>query len=134
LTSNSVIIRKRSVRSIANRARRSGKPWTFLRSNAVSRLGSTEPLLEVSLPLFQFLTKISVRKWKSKLKDWGFEKYSKAEEVAFFASKLQNRKAEGKGTAFFVGGRQITKESMENFLRRRKVDTEKIGSPTTSKV
>jgi len=74
-----------------------------------------------------------MRKWKSKLKEWGFEKYSKAEEMAFIASKLQNRKEEGKDTAFFVGGRQITKEAMENFMRRKKVDAEKIGSPTTSK-
>lgn len=74
-----------------------------------------------------------MRKWKSKLKDWGFDKYSKAEEMAFIASKLQDRKTEGKDTAFLVGGRQITKEAMENFMRRKKVNAEKVGSPTASK-
>jgi hypothetical protein len=74
-----------------------------------------------------------MRKWKAKLKDWGFEKYSKAEEMAFIASKLQDRKAEGKDTTFFVRGREISKEAMENFIKRKKADAEKIGLPTTSK-
>ena len=127
-----MIVRKKSVRSIAYGASRSEKPWTFLSINAVSRQG-TEPLLQVPLFLLQFLTKISMRKLKSKLKDWGFEKYSKAEEMAFIESKLQSRKAEGKDTTFFVGGRQVTKEALENFMKRKKVDAERIGSPTTSK-
>ncbi|KAN0106844.1 hypothetical protein V8E51_009720 [Hyaloscypha variabilis] len=76
--------------------------------------------------------KASMRKWKSKLKDWGFEKYSKAEEMTFIASKMQSRTAEGKDTAFFVGGRQVTKETLENFMRRKKVDAERVRSPTTT--
>ena len=132
MTSSSVIARKRSVRSIAKKASRSGKPWTFLRSNVVSKQG-TEPLLQVSLLLLQFLTNISMRKWKSKLKDWGFDKYSKAEEMAFIASKLQNRKAEGKDTVFFLGDKQITKETTENFMKRKKVNAEKIVSLAAGK-
>lgn len=75
-----------------------------------------------------------MRKWKAKLKDWGFEKYSKAEDMAFITSKMQSRKAEGKDTEFKIGGRQITKEAMENFMNRKRADGENIGSPTASKI
>jgi hypothetical protein len=56
-----------------------------------------------------------------------------AEEMAFIASKLQNRKAEAKDTAFFVEDKQITEETIENFMKRKNVNAEKIGSPTTGK-
>jgi hypothetical protein len=80
------------------------------------------------------LTKISMRKWKAKLKDWEFEKYSKAEDMAFMASKMQSRQAEGKDTNFFVGGKQIPKEKMETFMKRKKGVAENILSPTTGKI
>lgn len=74
-----------------------------------------------------------MRKWKAKLKDWGFEKYSKSEDMTFITSKLQSRKAEGKDTAFYVSGRQITEEAMNNFINRKKGVAENIASPTASK-
>ncbi|PMD28754.1 hypothetical protein L207DRAFT_594121 [Hyaloscypha variabilis F] len=52
--------------------------------------------------------------------------------MAFIASKLQSRKAEDKDTAFFVGGRKIAKETLENSIKRKKVDAEKIRSTITN--
>ena len=74
-----------------------------------------------------------MRKWKSKLKGWGFDKNSNAEEMAFIASKLQNRRAEGKDTVFMRGDKQMTNEAAENFMERRKANAENVASPAAGK-
>jgi hypothetical protein len=80
--------------------------------------------------LFHLLTTISTRKWKAKLKDWGLDKYSKADEMAFIASKSQSRKSEGKDTTFFLGDKEITNETIERLMKRTHMNAEEILSPT----
>jgi hypothetical protein len=114
-----------------------GKPLRETMNFFMHRRGLKARYLTIAPNLSTYasiLTKISMRKWKAKLKDWGFEKYSKAEDMAFIASKMQSRQAEGKDTDFFVGGKQIPKEKMETFMKRKKGVTENILSPTAGKI
>jgi hypothetical protein len=65
----------------------------------------------------------SPRKWKQKLKEWGFEKYVGASNRQFVLEKLISRqKREGKDTLFFHGGTQIPANKIEAFRRRRNSD------------
>ncbi|KAE9382026.1 hypothetical protein N431DRAFT_322170, partial [Stipitochalara longipes BDJ] len=62
----------------------------------------------------------SVRKWKEKLKEWNFDKNISASDMSIIVSKAEKRaREEGKETAFFHGGAQITRERIEQFKRRK---------------
>ncbi|KAH8763489.1 hypothetical protein F5882DRAFT_467335 [Hyaloscypha sp. PMI_1271] len=62
----------------------------------------------------------SVRKWKMKLKEWGFEKYlSKSDMVIIAAKAEKRRREEGKETVFYQGKTRISDDKIGNFKRRR---------------
>jgi len=70
-----------------------------------------------------------MRKWKSKLKEWSYKKYSKAEELNFIVSKARKMKAEGKDTIFFFGEEVITNEKIKTFKKRRLGNKDQTASP-----
>jgi hypothetical protein len=72
-----------------------------------------------------------LRKWKDKLKEWGYEKHLHKREMKFVAAKGEKRfMEEGKDTLFFHGGILITKEKIENFKRRKVVRESDPASPS----
>jgi hypothetical protein len=65
------------------------------------------------------LTKsIRPRKWKSKLKEWKFDKYLSDADKRVIVAKTEKRAREGKDTIFFHGESEITAERIQNFKRR----------------
>jgi len=74
----------------------------------------------------------SLRKWKMKLKEWNFEKHLSKTDMAVIVAKSEKRlREEGKQTAFFHGGSQITLEKLENFKRRKTLTS--ASSPSACK-
>ncbi|CZR56271.1 uncharacterized protein PAC_06159 [Phialocephala subalpina] len=64
--------------------------------------------------------KASERKWKDKLKEWGFEKNIPAKEMSFMAAKSIKRKfEEAKDTIFYRGGTLVDESKVEEFKKRR---------------
>ena len=61
--------------------------------------------------------KSSVRRWKDKLKEWGCIKNMAADE--WIVAKGTKRAREGKDTAFFHIGIEVTTQRIENFKRRK---------------
>jgi hypothetical protein len=62
----------------------------------------------------------SLRKWKLKLKEWGFEKYLSRSDMAVIAAKANKRyREESRETVFYHGETRISKERLDNFKRRR---------------
>ena len=71
------------------------------------------------------------RKWKDKLKEWGYEKNLYMREMKFVAVKGDKRlMEEGKDTLFFHKGTLISKEKIENFKRRKVVKESDPDSPS----
>jgi len=78
--------------------------------------------------------KTSVRKWKEKLKEWKFEKNVSASDMTIVLAKAEKRaREEGKETAIFHGGNQITKERIEQFKRRKTFREEVMMSPSAGR-
>lgn len=72
----------------------------------------------------------SERKWKQKLKDWGFQKNHAAKDIAILISKRAKRlRDDGKETVFFQDGIQIRMGKLENFKRRKTQQTALPISP-----
>ena len=69
----------------------------------------------------------SVRKFKEKMKKWGFEKYLTADETRFMAIKAKAREEEGKSTAFFKNGMAIYQRRIEKSAKRKRDDFEKVN-------
>ena len=62
----------------------------------------------------------SERKWKEKLKEWGFEKYLSANSMKVIVAKSDKRKLdEGKETVFYHHGAKITSARIETFKKRK---------------
>jgi len=62
----------------------------------------------------------SLRKWKLKLKEWGFDKYLSRSDMAVMAAKSNKRYTEErKETVFYHGETRISKERLDNFKRRK---------------
>jgi len=62
----------------------------------------------------------SERKWKLKLKEWGFEKYLSSTAMKILIAKAERRAlVEKKDTVFFHGKKEITPERIELFKMRR---------------
>jgi hypothetical protein len=77
------------------------------------------------------MMKDSERKWKGKLKDWNFDKNISAHGMSIVLAKAQKRsKNEGKETAIFHGGAQITRERVEQFKRRKTTKDADAVSPS----
>jgi hypothetical protein len=77
------------------------------------------------------MMKDSERKWKGKLKEWNFDKNISAHGMSIVLAKAQKRsKDEGKETAIFHGGVQITRERVEQFKRRKTAKDADAVSPS----
>jgi len=62
----------------------------------------------------------SERKWKEKLKEWGFQKNLPAYDMAILVLKRDKRlREDAKDTTFFQNGMEIRAEKFENFKRRK---------------
>jgi len=73
----------------------------------------------------------SERKWKSKLKEWGFDKHIPAKDMQVLVAKAEKRaRDEGKETVFFQGEAEIAPKRFENFKRRKTTHTMEAVSPS----
>lgn len=66
---------------------------------------------------------LSLRAWKAKMKEWGFIKHFPAEDMAFVASKYDERKAHPitpKDTVFVRGGIIVQQNRIANFKKLNK--------------
>ena len=73
------------------------------------------------------------RTWKNKLKSWNFEKYLSTSDMKFVVAKAEKRSREGKDTFFFHGESQVTSERIQNFKKRKTIETSDMASPVPSK-
>jgi len=72
----------------------------------------------------------SVRTWKSKLKEWGYYKNKKNipyDAMNSIAGDYMKRKREGKESVFYYRHRQVDTETINTFLKRRKITQEPLG-------
>jgi hypothetical protein len=75
----------------------------------------------------------SERKWKEKLKEWGFQKNRPSREMAILISKRDKRlRDEGKDTIFFQNGAEIRGGRLENFKKRKTTKIVQPVSPSAS--
>ncbi|PQE10459.1 hypothetical protein CJF30_00010430 [Rutstroemia sp. NJR-2017a BBW] len=71
------------------------------------------------------------RKWKEKMKEWGFEKHISKRDMNIIVAKQQQRHMEGKDTIFMHCSNEVSAERIETF-KRRKVANESLPiSPST---
>ena len=82
-------------------------------------MDSKQGPLEISTPIRNANMKSSTRKWKNKLKEWGYEKNIKTYDMQCIVAKGTKREREGKDTIFFHGDTQITATRIENFKKRK---------------
>ena len=76
----------------------------------------------------------SERKWKTKLKEWNFEKHLPATDLKILvAKKLKRSRDEKKETVFFHHGREIRPEKLDNFKKRRISKLGEVQSPSAGK-
>ncbi|KUJ12354.1 uncharacterized protein LY89DRAFT_738142 [Mollisia scopiformis] len=76
----------------------------------------------------------SARKWKMKLKEWGFEKNIPAKEIGIMAKIAEKRKREeGKETSFERGGLLVPQNKLDAFKKRKRDDaiTTQMQEPET---
>ncbi len=72
----------------------------------------------------------SPRKWKAKLKEWGFEKHLSEGDMKIVVAKMDKRRREtGKDTMVFHNGVQVPAEKITNFKRRKVVRESDPASP-----
>ncbi|KAK0113496.1 hypothetical protein ONS96_014359 [Cadophora gregata f. sp. sojae] len=73
--------------------------------------------------------KRSLRKWKSKMKEWDFIKHIPPNEMAFVVLKSEQRKADStnpKDTIFVRGDITITQERIANFKKLKKAELSEL--------
>jgi len=73
------------------------------------------------------------RKWKSKLKDWGYLKKLNEDDMKIVVAKVDKRSREGKHTVVSHAGSKITIERMRNFKRRKTVKDSEAATPSAGK-
>ncbi|KAE9378380.1 hypothetical protein N431DRAFT_541859 [Stipitochalara longipes BDJ] len=76
--------------------------------------------------------KASPRKWKDKLKEWGFEKNLSESDMRIVVAKVDKRKMAGKETSVFLNGVQMPTTKIDNFKRRKTVRESDPASPSAS--
>lgn len=64
----------------------------------------------------------SKRTWKSKLKEWKFDKYFTDKEKNVLAAKVSKRKREGKETQILNLDRPLSPRQLDNFGKRKAHD------------
>ncbi|PVH83905.1 hypothetical protein DL98DRAFT_569297 [Cadophora sp. DSE1049] len=86
---------------------------------------------DVSLPATmeviesKYAFKRSIRKWKSKMREWGFLKHLTAKEMAFIVAKSDQRRADStnpRDTIFVRGDIKITHNRIANFKKLKKAE------------
>jgi hypothetical protein len=83
----------------------------------------------------------SERKWKEKLKEWGFQKNLPASDMAILVSKREKRlRDDGKDTTFYLKSGlegsdlvEVRVEKLENFKKRKIAHIIQPSSPSASK-
>jgi hypothetical protein len=70
----------------------------------------------------------SERKWKEKVKEWGFEKNVPSCDMSYMVAKSAKRKAKGKDTTFYRNGMQVDENKIEQFKKRRMTASNDISS------
>ncbi len=76
----------------------------------------------------------SLRKWKDKLKEWGYEKHLSQSDMKILVAKGEKRlREEGKGTDFFHHGIEVPKKKIETFKKRKVVRESDPASPSACK-
>jgi hypothetical protein len=74
---------------------------------------------------------VSRRKWKAKLKDWGFDKHLSERDMKFVVAKAEKRSMEeGKETEFFHNGSLISNTKIGNCKRRKTFRVSETVSPS----
>ena len=77
----------------------------------------------------------SERKWKLKLKEWGFEKYLSTTAMKILVAKAERRAlVEKKDTVFLHGKREIATERIELFKTRKCFREGPVASPSQSQL
>lgn len=77
----------------------------------------------------------SVRKWKMKLDEWGYQKYLSEQDVTILIAKADRRaKHEGKDTACLLNGLMISDSRFDNFKRRKDARKFEGASPSNRKL
>jgi len=76
--------------------------------------------------------KVSERKWKEKLKEWGFQKHLSSVSMDYIVAKAVKRvREEGKDTIFYHHDSEVPHLLIEEFKKRRMV---KAVSPNAGKL
>lgn len=74
-----------------------------------------------------------VRKWKTKLKEWNFEKYLSNRNMNIIVAKGKKRALEeGKDTIFVYHGSTIPASKIQNYSKRSKVARNSDSAPPCS--
>jgi len=60
-----------------------------------------------------------MRSWKTKMKEWGFNKNIPGQEKTFIVDKERKRKLEGKDTSFFYTDIKVEPDKIKNWKKRR---------------
>jgi len=76
----------------------------------------------------------SARTWKSKLKEWKFDKYLVDREKDISIVKLAKRRREGKTTALFHEDRQISPGKLADFKRRKRENSVMVVSSSAGEL
>lgn len=89
--------------------------------------------LPMTMELFQtqYGLKACARTWKSKLKEWKFDKYLVDREKDVSIAKVAKRRREGKTTALLREDRQISPGRLADFKRRKRESSVVVVSPST---
>jgi hypothetical protein len=75
----------------------------------------------------------STRTWKSKLKDWKFEKYVTEKEKNISVAKSHGRERKGKGAAVLNGERVSSPRRLAYFKKRKAEDIVDLVTPSARK-
>ena len=62
---------------------------------------------------------VSLRTWKTKVKEWGFFKNLNAQEMQIVIAKKEKRLREGKETVIMLRDQEITTQRMSAFKKRK---------------
>jgi hypothetical protein len=83
------------------------------------------------LPIMTYI--FSERKWKMKLKEWGFNRYMRAKDMSIVIAKVEKRREEGIETEIFHGETLIHPERLETFKKRKATKVNDVESPSAGK-
>jgi hypothetical protein len=74
------------------------------------------------------------RKWKEKIKEWGYSKKLSEDDMKVVVAKVAHRSRQGKRTVVSHAGSTIAKERLRNFVRRKTVKSSQAMSPSACEI